>query len=91
MFRGLKRKITDVSDGLMEHDKLKSNDDDNDDTDQITRVVDQDKPKPFHRQRNSTGNLHLVKNKLSDKDAMYSGKKRDEERFNSKQSIIKKI
>ena len=57
-------------------------------------MVDQDKPKAFHRQRNSTGNLHLVKNKLTDKDAMYSGKKRDEEqsgRFNTKQSIIKKI
>jgi len=38
---------------------------DREDGDQIPRVGDQPK-KSFHRQRHSTGNLHLVQNKLSD-------------------------
>ena len=82
VIRGIKRKPTDKSDGN-DQEIQQSNEEDPDES--ITRVADQEKPKSFRRQRNSTGNLHLVKNRLSDKETV-SGKKKDEQngRFNTK-------
>lgn len=58
-----------------------------DEGDQIQRAPDQPK-KSFHRQRHSTGNLHLVQNKLSDNK---HGKRNEDPQFPSSTSIVKKM
>lgn len=82
VIRGIKRKPSEKYDGN-DQEIQQSNEDDPDES--ITRVDDKGKPKKITRERNSTGNLHLVKNRLSDKETV-SGKRKDEKngRFNTK-------